>query len=451
MTSSPRAVLGAVLLAVTSCLSFVPAASISPTPRLLSWSEQIRVRESWLVERHRRLLPMMRRHHLDWWIVVNEEFHDDPLTEYVAPPRPYVGRRDLFVFIDTGGGDGPEALRKVAVTGYAEESVGSFFESPDDPRPAAQVLGELYRAHPPERIGLSMGGARGMTRSLTHDAYAFLRKALDRAPEESFVSAAPLIEEYLDTRLPAEMPHFRDLVHLTEILARRALSAEVIAPGVTTVGEVRAWLLDAIWAHGVRTWFQPDVRVQRRGMEPDLSRGFLAVAPEETVIRPGDLVHLDLGLSYMGFDSDWQKMAYVLRPGEEDAPRGLKRALANTVALQDALVESARPDRTVADVYERVMAAMEEAGIEARIYSHPLGNHGHGMGPSIDFRSAAGPGAEGRRLRPGSYMSIELNTRTPVAEWDGREVFVMEEDPAWLTEEGYRFFRPRQEELYLIR
>jgi hypothetical protein len=28
------------------------------------------------------------------WIVTNEEFHADPVTAYIAPPLPYVGRRD---------------------------------------------------------------------------------------------------------------------------------------------------------------------------------------------------------------------------------------------------------------------------------------------------------------------------------------------------------------------
>src|ERR1700722_3532932 len=85
-------------------------------PKLLSWSQQIAVREGWLAKRHEMILPLMRKHGINMWIVVNEEFHDDPLTQYVAPPRPYAGNRDFFVFIDTGD----KGLRKVALTGFAE-------------------------------------------------------------------------------------------------------------------------------------------------------------------------------------------------------------------------------------------------------------------------------------------------------------------------------------------
>ena len=95
-------------------------------PKLLPWSQQLAVREQWLVKRHAMILDMMRRNGVDMWIVVNEEFHDDPLTQYVAPPRPYAGGRD-FVFIDTGDA----GLKKIAVTGFAEESVKKFFEAPD--------------------------------------------------------------------------------------------------------------------------------------------------------------------------------------------------------------------------------------------------------------------------------------------------------------------------------
>ncbi len=417
---------------------------------LPSWSEQIRVRESWLDKRHEMLLGMMRRHDLQMWIVVNEEFHNDPLAEFIAPPRPYTGNRDFFIFVDTGG----TALRRIAVTGYSEDNLKRWFESPDEPRPITTVLPELVKRYQPKRIALGSGGKRGVTRSLSHDTWVDLTTLIGPDAPQRVVPAADLIEEYLDTRIPEEMPYYTRAVQLTESLARRALSNEVIVPGKTTVGEVRNWLYDALWAAGVRTWFQPDLRVQRRGMGKASSRGFLAVAPESTVIRRGDVVHLDFGISVMGFDTDWQKMAYVLKAGERDVPAGLKAAMRNSHTLQDVMMKTySRPGVPVADVYDSTMADMKRRGITAMIYSHPIGNQGHGLGAAIDFRSAQRPelGASGKKLRKGSYISIELNTRTPVAEWEGQDVFVMFEDDAHLTDDGWVFFRPRQESWYVIR
>jgi hypothetical protein len=417
---------------------------------LPSWSKQIATREAWLEKRRELLLPMMRRNAIDMWIIVNEEFHDDPLTQLVAPPRPYTGNRDTFVFVDAG----EAGLKSFAITGYSEDNLKRFFETWDEPRPAATVLAELYTKYQPKHIGLSTGGSRGVTRSLTHDSYQFLSRAMGAEATERFTSAAALIEEYADTRIPDEMPAYTTLVALTEELARRALSNEVITPDKTTVGDVRRWLYDALGANGVRTWFQPDLRVQRKSSQHETSRGFLSVAPESTIIRRGDVVHLDFGLTAMGFDTDWQKMAYVLRPGERDVPAGLKRAMANTNTLQDAvMLRHSRPGRLVSEVYEATMAEMKEKGIEAQIYSHPIGNQGHGLGAALDFRAAQRPelGAQGKRLRGGSYISIELNTKTPVPEWDGQPVYVMMEDDAYLTDDGWKFFRPRQTAWYLIR
>jgi Xaa-Pro aminopeptidase len=250
------------------------------------------------------------------------------------------------------------------------------------------------------------------------------------------------------------MAHYTAAVALTEYLARQALSSAVIAPGLTTVGEVRRWLYDAMAVHDVGTWFQPDLRVQRRGVAGATSRGFLAVAPESLVIERGDVVHLDVGISYMGLDTDWQKMAYVLREGEQDVPEGLKRAMAATNTLQDALMRRhSRPGKPAGDVYRDTMAEMAERKIEAMIYSHPVGAQGHGLGASIDFRASQRPDIEQqaeRRLRAGSYISIELNTASAIPEWDGQKVFVMAEDVAWLADDGWRLFRPRQEAMYVI-
>src|SRR3954468_14367797 len=416
---------------------------------MLQWADQIKVREAWLEKRHQMLHDMMKKHGVDWFIVVNEEFHNDPMTQYIAPPRIYTGNRDIFVFIDTG-----EKLRKVAVTGFAEESLRRFFESPDDPKPADQVFKQLLAQNPPKKIALAMDGRRGVQHSLTHTTYEWLTQQMGADAAAKFTSAADLIEEYADTRIPEEYPYYEQAVRLTDEITKRALSSEVIKPGKTTVGDVRNWLYDQLYCDRVGTWFQPDMRVQRKGMKNETSRGFLAVAKEGVVIQPGDVLHIDFGVTYMGFDTDWQKMAYVLRRGEKDVPAGLKKAMQNTNALQDALmIRASRPGRTAGDVYNQTMEEMKQKGINAKIYSHPIGWQGHGLGAAIDYRSAqrAKDMPVEKRLRNGSYLSVELNSLTPVPEWDGQEVFVMMEDDAHLTEDGWKFFLPRQEQWYLIK
>jgi len=93
------------------------------------------------------------------------------------------------------------------------------------------------------------------------------------------------------------------------------------------------------------------------------------------------------------------------------------------------------------------------------IYSHPIGDQGHGLGASIDFRAAqtvnptheaVGPSSR-EILHKGTYLSVELNTQTAIPEWGGQKIYVMSEDDAYLTDDGYRFFQPRQTEFYLIR
>jgi hypothetical protein len=171
---------------------------------LLPWSAQLAVREGWLTQRHALLLPMMRRHGVGMWIVANEEFHDDPVVQHIAPPRPYTGNRDFFVFVDAR----EDGLRKFAITGYTEENLGRFFDAPfTEPRPPAATLRALVEQYRPATIALGIRGTRGQTRTLGHDTYRFLAEVLGPEAESRFVPAAPLVEEVLDTRLPEEREH----------------------------------------------------------------------------------------------------------------------------------------------------------------------------------------------------------------------------------------------------
>jgi len=418
-------------------------------PKLLSVREQQRVREGWLKKRlDTMLLPMMRQNKIDMWIVTNEEFHADPVTAYIAPPLPYVGRREFFVFADRGG----DKLDRIAIVRYGEEHLGFFFELLNPPgREIGPTLRRIVEERNPKTIALNIGGMRGATDGLTHEAYKFLADAVGPDYASRFVSAAPLIVEYMDTRLPEELEHYRTAVELTDILTQRAFSNEVITPGKTTAGDVRWWFLQQVNNLGLDVWFQPDLRIQRHNKEPGKTQQFLSVTSESEVIQPGDVIHIDCGVNYMGLSTDWQKMGYVLRPGEKDVPEGLKKALTNTNRLQDALFTHIKPGMKGFEVYDATMADMKKLGIEAMIYSHSVGNQGHALGASIDFRRPTTGNSLEPPFREGSYTSIELNTSTPVPEWDGQKVTIMMEDDAYLTKDGMKWFRPRQTAFYVIR
>ncbi len=439
---------GVVLLLCSSIFSQMRK-RVEALPKLLTVREQQALREKWLkIRLDTMLLPLMRQQKIDMWIVTNEEFHADPVTEYIAPPIPYVGRRDFFIFADRGG----DKLDRIALVRYPEEHLKYFYELLNPPgSQIAATLKRVVEERKPKTIALNMGGTRGATNGITQDSYKFLTETLGAHYASRFVSAGPLIVEYMDTRLPEELETYRTAVALTDILTQRAFSNEVITPGKTTVGDVRWWFLQQVNNLGLSVWFQPDLRVQRQSQETGKTLQFLSVAEESMVIQRGDVIHIDCGLNYMGLSTDWQKMAYILRPGEKDAPEGLKKALTNTNRLQDALFTHIKPGAKGFDVYEATMADMKTAGIEAMIYSHSVGNQGHALGASIDFRRpTAGAPAE-PPFREGSYTSIELNTSTSVPEWAGQKVTIMMEDDAYLTKEGMKWFRPRQTAFYLIR
>jgi len=151
----------------------------------------------------------------------------------------------------------------------------------------------------------------------------------------------------------------------------------------------------------------------------------------------------------MGLSTDWQKHGYILKTGERDAPAGLKAALRNTNRLQDILFGFGQAGMTGSELYEKTIAECKKQNIDAMIYSHPIGAHGHGLGASIDFRKSLGGDED--RFRLGSFTSIELNTSTNVPEWNGQKVTIMAEDDAVMTKTGFKFIRPRQTEFYLIK
>jgi Xaa-Pro aminopeptidase len=220
----------------------------------------------------------------------------------------------------------------------------------------------------------------------------------------------------------------------------------VITPGVTRTEDVVWWMRQRVNDLGLDDWFQPSVSVQRRGVEMGDS-----VNP---VIRRGDVLHTDFGLNALGLATDTQHMGYVLNDGESDVPSGLQAALRASNRLQDLLLEEMVPGRTGNDVLARTLARMRAEGIDGTVYTHPIGDHGHGAGPLIGLwdRQEGVVGRGDVPLRPNTWFSIELQATSPVAEWGGQRVRSAQEEEVYLDERGERrWVLRRQERFHLVR
>src|SRR6185436_16475009 len=203
------------------------------------------------------------------------------------------------------------------------------------------------------------------------------REALEAAlgPEltKRVVRRPELALRYIETRIPEMLPRYREIQETVHALISTAFSSEVIRPGVTTTQDVEWWLRQRVQDLGMTVWFQPDV--ERTGAEDeDWDQG---------TIQPGDALWVDFGVVAMGLHTDTQHLGYVLREGEQAPPQGLRDCLRTSNRLQDVLLAELRPGRTGNEVLQAAREAMSAAGIDGTIYSHPVGDHGHGAGPFI--------------------------------------------------------------------
>lgn len=437
-----------------------PIPQTDPERPLGTLREQAEVRQEWLKLRLERVLPrLMREHGVAMWIVPVREYNEDPVFwSLVSPTTLAARRRTIYAFCDRGEGRGVE---RVAIGGTSQ---GGLYRVVRDPQAAIGTAGTTRRpAEPygpeqwallapvveacdPASIAVNISATHAFSDGLTAGEWEALQAALPARFRERVVRRERLALDYIAERLPEMMPTYTRMQRVAHEVIRTAFSARVITPGTTTTEDVEWWMRQRVNDLGLGSWFHPSVSVQRRGVEMGDSAS--------PVIRRGDVLHCDFGISALGLHTDTQHMGYVLLPGESAPPAGLVAALGRSNRLQDLLLEEMRPGRTGNEALAATLARMRAEGIDGSVYTHPIGDHGHGAGPLIGLwdRQEGVPGRGEVPIRPNSWFSIELQATTPVPEWGGQPVRMAQEEEAWLDAEGTRrWVLPRQTALHLVR
>ncbi|MFG0306169.1 MAG: M24 family metallopeptidase [Phycisphaerales bacterium JB040] len=416
---------------------------------ILTMRERARVIDRWTEQRLDRIVPaLMRTHAIDTWIIIGREYDEDPVLETMLPATWLSARRRTILVLHDPG---PNAqLERLAVARY---SVGDSFEAAWDPESQPDQwarLAEIIEQRDPAVIALNTSSDFAHADGLSHTQHTELLAVLPQRFHDRIVSAEPLAVGWLERRLPEETEVYASICRLAHEIMGEALSERVIQPGVTTTHDVEWWLRERVRELRLTAWFHPSVSLQRPERTGDFLDYFTA---GDDVIHRGDLVHLDFGITYLRLNTDTQQMAYVLRPGETEPPAGLRDAFRVGNRLQDILTSHFVAGRTGNQVLRAALDQAEAEGINAMIYTHPIGYHGHGAGPAIGMwdKQEGVPGTGDYPVHDGTAYSIELNAEVPVLEWNFQPVRIMLEEDALFENGSVRYLDGRQTELLIVR
>ena len=404
-------------------------------PNILSQREQAKVIDELLNDRLENLLPqLMKREGFDMWVVISREYNEDPVIKTFLPSTWMAARRTtMLVMFDKGN-----EMEYLAVARY---DVGKVFKrawNPEEQPDQWARLGKIIEERNPKKIGVNKAANWGHADGLTSNDYDNLMKVLPKKLQANVTSAENLAVAWLETRSEKEMVIYPQICRIAHEIIAEGFSDKVIQPGVTTTDDLVWWYREKIKELKLDTWFHPSVDIQRQG-DPD------------PVIRPGDFLHVDFGITYLRLNTDTQEHAYVLKAGETEAPSYLKEAFKKGNRLQDIFTNNFKEGKSGNQVLAESRKQAIAEGITPSIYTHPLGYHGHAAGTTLGMWDMQGgvPVTGDYPLHHQTAYSIELNCTVTIPEWK-KDIRVMLEEDAFFDARGVNYIDGRQTEIILI-
>jgi Xaa-Pro aminopeptidase len=411
-------------------------------PPILNARDRAATENRILAARLDTIIPaIMREQGVDLWLMVAREYFEEPVVaSMLDAENMHARRRTILIFHNPGNG---KPVERLTVSRYG---LGGLFAPAWDPSKQPdqwQAVADIIAARDPAKIAINTSDLYQFADGMTLSQYEKFTSALPAALRSRIVSGEALAIRWLETRTPAEMEFYPSVLRTAHAIIAEAFSRAVITPGVTTAEQVQWWYRDRLLQLGLEPWFHPSVAIQRARVKGMLEG--------DEVIQPGDLLWTDFGINYLRLNTDTQHLAYVLKPGERDAPAGLRQGLANSNRVQDILRRQFAVGRSGNAALALARAEAVAAGLDPSIYTHPIGLHGHGAGPSIGFwdNQNADPRGSGV-INANTAWSIELTTYAAVPEWGGQRVDFRSEENAFFDGKTVRFIDGRQTEITLI-
>ena len=393
----------------------------------------------------------MRETGFDMWIITCNEDNLDPVFLTMVPYENWCPITQILVFFDLGPEKGVERLNvsRTDTQGLHKNAWDAAAWDTQKKESQWDCLGRIVRERDPKKIGINEGEIQWAAGGLT----AVLKKSLVGAIGLKYAarlqSAEPLATLWCETLLDEELDIMEQAVAVSHAIIAETFSNKVITPGFTTADDLRYHYWQRVADFGLKVSFSPFFTI--RGRDP---KNVQKYGKDDKVIRPGDLLHCDVGLKYMHYNTDQQEMAYVLRFGETDVPETFKKMMAEANRLQDVYCGEFKAGLTGNEMLGNMLKKAKELGIPGpRIYSHSLGYFLHEPGPLIGlpWEQVNNPGRGDVKLALNSCFTAEMSVTMPVPEWGGQDFRLPLEQDVAFTKDGVFFIDGRQTKFHLIK
>ncbi len=395
-------------------------------------------------ERIQKLLPeAMRLTGVSAWIVICRENNNDPLAMHVGGEN--AGRPAAFMFFLKN-----ENVHSVAISPRGEakalKETGMHDEVITIERHASlwKAVAETITKEDPESIAIN-SSEYNIADGLSFTQRIALEEALGKEFSGRLVSSADLVIEWLSVKLPQEIEIMKMAAQIT---AQMQIDAyKNVIPGKTKDSDLARFLKNRMKDLSVTDAWAPE---QNPNVNSGPDRGHSHST--EKVIMPGDVIQTDFGIkAYDIWCSDIQRFAYVLKPGETEAPPDIQQYFNNAIKGHRKVLAAMIPGVSGWEVDKVQRQWMNEAGSLPVMWGtgHPVGYWAHDAGPSLSGGTADQPsGSNARLLRAGQTFAYD-----GFFTWkrqDGTTKTFSVEEMAVVTENGAEYLIEPQDELILI-
>ncbi|KTD89126.1 M24 family metallopeptidase [Pseudoalteromonas sp. H71] len=438
------------------CVSLLTTLFLSPfvkadgVPAILSMKERAAFIDNITELRVNTLMPsLMKQHNIDMWLLISREYNEDPILKTMLPATWLSARRTtilLFALNEQGNVDA------YAIAPY---KIGNVFTKGWDKKTQPnqwQALNDIIERYKPSNIALNTSTDWGHADGLVLGDYNTLMANLPSTYKNKIISAEPLAVAWLEQRIPQEIDMYKHIVAIAHAIIAEGFSSKVITVGKTTSDDLVWWFRERVKELKLQTWFHPSIAIQRADSQSFDHEDSFTNGYADNVIQAGDLLHVDFGITYLRLNTDTQQHAYVLKPGETDAPAYLVNALKKGNKLQDIFTSEFSEGKTGNQVLKAAREKAIAQGLKPTIYTHPLGYHGHAAGTTLGmWDSQQGvPGDGDYPLHLNTAYSIELNNAVFIKPWN-KEIRIMLEEDAIFDKTGVWYLNGRQTELLLVK